>query len=281
MELRRHADATGFLAHAGDFLAAREAEHNLVLGLSSRLENTPLLYGEPAYLAVLEDDGEVVAAALRTPPHNLVLSEIDRPAAVELIAADVRSAYDALPGVVGPKEQVKEFVAVWEAATGAKGRLDREQRAFRAERVDPPQSVSGRMRPYDDRDFDLAVRWMDAFVDEALGHPEPETSSEFVERRKADPDGGLVIWEDGETVSMAGFGGRTPNGIRIGPVYTPPEQRRRGYGSALTAALTEQLLDGGKQFCFLFTDLANPTSNRIYQQIGYRPVADIDLWAFT
>ena len=281
MELRRHADASAFLEHAGGFLAAREAEHNLILGLSSRLENTPLLYGEPAYLAVLEDDGEVVAAALRTPPHNLVLSEIDRPGAVELIAADVRSAYDTLPGVLGPKEQAGEFVDVWQTSTGARGRLEREQRAFRAERVEPPDGVAGRMRSYEDGDFDLAVRWMDAFVDEAIGHPEPETSAEFVERRKIDPDGGLVIWEDGETVSMAGFGGRTPNGIRIGPVYTPPERRRRGYGSALTAALTQQLLDGGKRFCFLFTDLANPTSNRIYGQIGYRPVADIDLWAFS
>ena len=281
MELRRHADANEFLDHAGEFLAAREAEHNLILGLSSRLESTPLLYGEPAYLAVLEDDGEVVAATLRTPPHNLVLSEIDRPGAVELIAADVRGAYDTLPGVLGPKAPAREFVAVWEQSTGAKGRLEREQRAFRAEAIDPPEGVTGGMRSYEDRDFDLAVRWMDAFVDEALGHPEPETSAEFVERRKFDPDGGLVIWEDGQTVCMAGFGGRTPNGIRIGPVYTPPEQRRRGYGSALTAALTKQLLDGGRRFCFLFTDLANPTSNRIYQQIGYRPVADIDLWAFT
>jgi predicted GNAT family acetyltransferase len=79
---------------------------------------------------------------------------------------------------------------------------------------------------------------------------------------------------------MAGFGGLTPNGIRIGPVYTPPDERRRGYGSALTAALTQQLLDGGRRFCFLFTDLANPTSNRIYQQIGYRAVSDVDLWVF-
>ena len=281
MELRRHADVTGFLEHAGGFLAAREAEHNLILGISSRLENTPLLYGEPAYLAVLEEGGAVVAAALRTPPHNLVLSEIDLPGAVEAIAADVRSTYDSLPGVLGPKAEAKEFVTLWERAAGASGRLEREQRAFRAESVDFPEDVSGGMRAYEDGDFDQAVRWMDAFVDEAIGHPEPETSAEFVERRKLDPDGGLVIWEDGETVSIAGFGGRTPNGIRIGPVYTPPERRRRGYGSALTAALTQQLLEGDRRFCFLFTDLANPTSNRIYQQIGYRPVTDVDFWAFT
>jgi len=96
----------------------------------------------------------------------------------------------------------------------------------------------------------------------------------------ADPDGGIVVWEEGEPVSLAGFGGPTPNGIRIGPVYTPPGLRRRGYASALTAALTQQLLDGGRRFCFLFTDLANETSNSIYQRIGYRPVSDVDQWSF-
>jgi uncharacterized protein len=88
-----------------------------------------------------------------------------------------------------------------------------------------------------------------------------------------------VLWEDEEAVSLAGWGGRTPNGIRIGPVYTPPELRRRGYASALTAELTAMLLRD-RSFCFLFTDLANPTSNSIYQRIGYEPVTDIDEWIF-
>jgi hypothetical protein len=80
-------------------------------------------------------------------------------------------------------------------------------------------------------------------------------------------------------VSLAGFGGETPNGIRIGPVYTPPDLRRRGYATALTAALTRSLLERHR-FCFLFTDLANPTSNGIYMRIGYEPVADVEEWRF-
>ena len=280
MELTRHQDADAFLEQAGAFLAAREAENNLILGLSSRLRTTPLMYGEPAYLAVVEDQGEVVAAALRTPPHNLVLSEIDSAEAIEPLMRDARRTFGSLPGVVGPKRRVEEFVAAWEGETGAKGRREREQRTFRADSIDPPQGVSGHMRPYESGDYELAVRWIDAFVAEALSGPEPESSAQFVERREADPDGGLVVWVDGGPVCMAGFGGLTPNGIRIGPVYTPPGERRRGYGSALTAALTQQLLDGGRRFCFLFTDLANPTSNRIYQQIGYRAVSDVDLWVF-
>ena len=73
---------------------------------------------------------------------------------------------------------------------------------------------------------------------------------------------------------MAGWGGRTPNGVRIGPVYTPPSLRRRGYGSAVTAAVSAERLASGLRFCFLYTDLANPTSNRIYSEIGYEPVCD-------
>lgn len=283
MDVHRYDEADGFLRRAGEFLAAREAEHNLILGLSSRLRHTPRMYGEPPYLAIVEDGGRIVAAALRTPPHNLVLSEIDEPGAIELLAGDVRSAFASLPGVVGPTGRVEAFVRAWEAATGARGHRAIAERIFRAESVQPPDPISGRMRAYAEADRELAIRWLGEFVAEALpeSQPEAESSAEFVQRRQEDPDGGLVFWADGDPVCVAGFGGPTPNGIRIGPVYTPPELRGRGYGTALTAALTQELLDGGRRFCFLFTDLANPTSNKIYQRIGYRPVSDVDQWAFS
>ena len=280
VEVRRHADAHAFLAHAGGFLAAREAEHNLILGISSRLRHEPRLYGEDPYLAVVEDGGRVVTAALRTPPHNLVLAELDDDGAVAPLLEDVRSAFESLPGVLGPAEFAARFAAGWEVVSGARGRRAMAERIFRAHEVDVPEGVSGRMRPYEDADRQLAIRWAEAFVAEAMPVAPFESGEQFVERRQADPDAGLVLWEDGPPVSLAGFGGATPNGIRVGPVYTPPELRRRGYASALTAALTRTLLEGGRRFCFLFTDLANPTSNSIYQRIGYEPVSDVDQWAF-
>jgi predicted GNAT family acetyltransferase len=278
MELTRYADAGDFLAHAGEFLGAREAEHNLILGLSSRLLVAPAMYGERPYFAVVDEGGRVVGATMRTPPHNLILSELDDLAAIGPLLEDARAVFGTLPGVVGPKEAVAKFAAAWPA----EARLEIAQRAFRADRVDAPTGVPGRMRDYERRDRELAASWMDAFTEEALPEPPPETSEEFVDRREEDPDGGIVLWEDdGAVVSIAGFGGRTPNGIRIGPVYTPPELRGRGYASALTAAVTQRLLDGGLRFCFLFTDLANPTSNSIYQRIGYEPVSDFDFWSFS
>ena len=281
VEITRHVDVGRFLAHAGDFLAAREAEHNLILGLSSRLRHDPLIYGEPPYFAVAHEGDRVVGATMRTPPHNLILSELEDDAAVLALLEDARSAFDSLPGVVGPKQHVAGFAAAWEAATGAVARLQIAQRIFAADDVEPPRPASGRMRDYERSDRELAMRWIDEFTAEALPDaPHPESSAEFIDHREEDPEAGLVLWEDGGPVSLAGFGGPTPNGIRIGPVYTPPALRGRGYASALTAALTQRLLDEGRRFCFLYTDLANPTSNSIYQRIGYEPVGDADLWTF-
>ncbi len=92
---------------------------------------------------------------------------------------------------------------------------------------------------------------------------------------------GLYLWVDGAPVSMAGYTGPTPHGIRVGPVYTPPELRGRGYASALVAQMSQALLDGGRSFCFLFTNLANPTANHIYEEIGYEAVVDVDVYTFT
>jgi predicted GNAT family acetyltransferase len=282
MEVERPKDAGEFLERAGKFLLAREAVHNLPLGLCSRLRTHPLLYGEEPYFAVAVEGDDIVAATMRTPPHNLILTEVDDPGALELLAEDAHDAFGSLPGVGGPREPVGRFAEIWQARTGAQPEISMRLRIYEAEETRPPEGVAGTMRPYEDRDRGLVIAWMDAFVDEAMTEPPPDTSEEWLERRLGDRDNGILIWEvEGEPVSMGGHGGSTPNGARIGPIYTPPELRRRGYASALTAELTQMLLDRGRRFCFLFTDLANPTSNSIYQQIGYRPVADADQWKFS
>jgi predicted GNAT family acetyltransferase len=274
-------DVEGFLARAGAFLVQREAEHNLILGLAARLASDPLLYGsEPPYLAVAERQGAVVAVALRTPPHGLVLSEVDDDRALEELAADVRDVYDSLPSALGPVAAVRRFVELWQTRGGIPGRLAISERIYRAGSVTHPTQVSGRCRPYAKADRELTLRWLAAFVEEALPEGSQESVAGILEHRLADPGGGFVLWEDGEAVSLAGFGGPTPNGIRIGPVYTPPELRGHGYASALVADLTASLLAGGRRFCFLFTNLANPTSNSIYPRVGFEPVTDVDLWLF-
>ena len=251
-----------------------------MLGLSGRLLADPNTYGDDdPYFAVVEDGGRVVTAALRTPPHNLVLAECEDTAGYVALAEDAHAVFADLPGVSGPASAIGAFISAWGALTGDGARLAMSQRIFEATEVVAPPRVAGGMRPAGDEDRELVLDWVRAFMREVI--PEgPEDATGFLERNAADPDARLVLWDDGAPVSIAACGAATPRGIRIGPVYTPPEFRGRGYASALTAELTAQLLSGGRDFCFLYTDLANPTANSIYQRIGYRPVTDVELWRF-
>jgi predicted GNAT family acetyltransferase len=123
--------------------------------------------------------------------------------------------------------------------------------------------------------------WLYAFQREALGDTDRTELERLTNRWLTSPGRTLLLWcVDGVPVSMAGSTGPTPHGIRIGAVYTPPEYRQRGYASACVAYLSQMMLDSGRKFCFLFTDLSNPTSNHIYQQIGYEPVCDVDNYVF-
>jgi uncharacterized protein len=276
----RRLDPEGFLRVAGAFLRAREAEHNLLLGLAGRLVANPRLYGGEPYLAVVEERGHVVVASLRTPPHNLVLSETVEMSSYVRLAEDAHAAFGVLPGVVAPIAAVETFVSTWKSLSGDDARRVRAERIYQAAAVIPARPVAGRARPAVEADRALLVDWLAAFIGEAIPGGNPEAAAGTLDQRSSDPDGGLVLWEDGEPASLAGYGSPTPKGIRIGPVYTPPQRRGRGYASALVADVTANLLAGGRRFCFLFTDLANPTSNSIYQQVGYRPVADVEQWSF-
>jgi uncharacterized protein len=280
VQIERFVDPARFFARVSDFLARHEGEHNLMLGFRSSLERDPHSYGaEDPYLAALTDGQDVVAAAVRTPPHNLVLSRASVQA-VERLLDDLVASEANLPGVFGPVASTERFARGWSAARGVTTQLATAERVYEATVVVPPPAIDGRMRACDEDDRSTAVTWMNAFFAEAMPGANDSDAEGFVTRRLTHPDEGLVVWDHDGPVSLAGFAGPTPNGIRIGPVYTPPELRGRGYASALTAALTQELLASGRRSCLLFTDLANPTSNAIYQRIGYRPLGDLSLWSF-
>jgi len=129
-------------------------------------------------------------------------------------------------------------------------------------------------------DRDLIADWLAAFAVEALGAQDTSPRHEIADRWIDVPDRRMYLWEDGGVVSLCGVSGETPHGIRVAPVYTPPELRGRGYASACVAAVSQAQLDAGRRYCFLFTDLANPTSNHIYRAVGYEPVCDVDEYRF-
>lgn len=277
LRLTRPADVHAFEALAGPFLGAREPEHNLMLGICTNLKARA--YGaDPPYFAVVSDGGRVVAAALRTPPFNLVLSLVDDLAALPLLAGDVARRYPDLPGVLGEKAVVRDFVRHWAGRTGATARPKTAERIFQCSQVVPARPVTGLLRDAGTSDRDILATWLSAFALEAMGETaDPAQSRVVADRWLEARERRMFVWEDGgRPVSIVGVSGETPRGIRVAPVYTPPELRGRGYASACVAAVTQAELDRGRKFCFLFTDLANPTSNKIYQAVGYRPVCDVD-----
>jgi len=270
VNVRRVEDPAAFLEAASPLLLADEARHNLILGIAGTLRDHPAHYPEYG-LWLAEDGGETVGAALRTPPHNLVVARPRDDSVLETLAEAID---DDPPGLVAAQPEAEAFAEAWAATTGATLRTNRAQGVFSLDRVETPVPVSGRMRDARTDDRPLLLDWFRAFMEEAIGEsPDAASTAHVVDHRLEADSAGVVFWEDGPMVSLAAFGNPTPNGIRIGPVYTPPEYRRRGYASALVAELSERLLEK-RRFCFLFTDLANPTANRIYEQIGYRRVCE-------
>jgi predicted GNAT family acetyltransferase len=272
VDVRRLDDPVAFLEAAEPLLLGDEARHNLILGLAATFRDHPSLY--PEYrLWLMQDGSETIGAALRTPPQNLILARPRDAGALEALAGALD---EEIPGVVGALPEVETFADIWSGRVGATPHRRMTQGIYSLERVQPVSDIAGRMRPATEDDRPLLLDWWRAFAVEAL--PDDDQDEERlhrgVEHRLVSEDAGIVLWEHDCPVSLAAFGNRTPNGIRIGPVYTPPEKRGHGYASALVAALSASLLASGRRFCFLYTNLANPTSNAIYERIGYDLVGE-------
>lgn len=283
MEFLRYHDPAAFYARTEPFLVGDEACNNLLLGIGAGLARHPERFEHPPYMATVEEHGEVVAVALRTPPHGLILSRVAARDTLPLLAERVREEYTTLPGVLAPAEIVEDFARAWRWVSGQPYRKGLAERIYRLEQVRPVSGVPGELRCATPADRGFLREWYVAFHAEAVGPVEfgdlERIERSLDDRLSAEP-GGLCVWYDGRSVSMAGASGPTPSGIRIGPVYTPPEFRGRGYASACVAGLSDLMLRSGRRACFLFTDLSNPTSNKIYRAIGYEPVCDVDAYEF-
>jgi predicted GNAT family acetyltransferase len=281
MQLRRFSEPGDFLLVAEAFLARREAVNNVLLGLAATLQVNPAFSTLPPYFGVVESAQEVILAGLVTPPNRLHVSYCEQPAAMDLLVADVRAFYPLLPGVSGPVPVSQWFAERWQRLTGAQITRSMAERTYQLTQVSMPTGIAGQARRATEADLDLLAEWYAAFEAEAFGEATSDARAR-VERVLATPTRGIYLWVvGGQTVSLAGYGSPTPHGIRVGPVYTPPALRGHGYASALVAWMSQRLLDEGRRYVFLFTDLKNATANHIYQTIGYQPIIDVDEFKFS
>lgn len=262
----RHGDADTFMRRAQSWLLRSEAENTLILGIAADVAS----YAGPIYYATIEHDGAVVGCALRTPPRKLIVTRMP-PSSAEPLGYDVAACFDELPGVIGPPVAAREVAAHWCARHRLVPRDAMLQRIHRLETVNPPQrQAPGELRIATMQEHGVVSSWVECFARET-GIAKPDAPA-LVERKIAARE--MVLWYDDLPRCLAGYSGRSPNGVRIGYVYTPPEWRGNGYASACVAAFSRLSLANGARFCCLFTDLANPVSNAIYRRIGYEPVCD-------
>jgi predicted GNAT family acetyltransferase len=232
----------------------------------------------PTYARLLDDDGGLVATAMRTPPHNILLSPLMTPAQALLVADAIAGECADAIGAHGSAETIAAFVGRWRELTGTEAAVDKLVRLHRLGRLSMPDAA-GTARVASMDDVPLAREWYGTAAG-ILGEPMADDQAEQVVVRQIG-EGTLWFWYDGDRpVSLVGY--RLPQyGVsRVGPVYTPAEYRGNGYASALTAHVSRQIRAAGADAC-LFTDLANPTSNKIYAAIGYQPVADFVQYRFT
>jgi uncharacterized protein len=276
MEVLRPDDAPSFLRLAGPLLERDEARNQLPLGIAGTLIERPDAYEVVRYW-VVRDAEEPVAAAVRTEPFNLVLGDPASDAALGSLLAAVVTDDPEVPGIVGNVPFVEPAAERIAAASGRTAERILSQGVYGLTAVRDVARAQGGARAATAEDRAQILAWVRAFAVEAI--PDPDEAFQRMERnlesRFGGQGGGFWLWENrGEPVSLSGFSGPTPTGIRIGPVYTPPEHRKHGYATTLVADLSGWLLEQGHRGCFLYTDLANPTSNRIYVEIGYERVCD-------
>ncbi|MEN9518228.1 MAG: hypothetical protein RLZZ381_816, partial [Cyanobacteriota bacterium] len=248
MKIKHFEDTKRYYQTVQNYLLQQEAAHCLMLGLCSAQS-----LAEQPFLTVATQDQYICSTAMRTPPHQLILSKSVSKEAIALIASDIVANSISLPGLISLKSEAITFAQLWQSLTGQSYRLNVAQRIYQLETVKTINYADGHLRLATQSDRSLLINWIKAFEVEALGEQQTEQHYQnWCDLRIS--NNSLYLWQNNIPVSMAGCSGSTPNGIRINPVYTPPEYRRQGYASSCVAALSQTLLDLGNKYCFLFTD---------------------------
>jgi uncharacterized protein len=250
---------------ARSFLGTRPVEHNLILTLLGARRARP----EPGRYWIVEHDHAVVGVVFQSPPEFTATITPMSPGAVTAVVDAILEQGVRLPAVNGEAGTAAHFAGCWAERARCPVRPDRGQRIYQLETLTLPSPLDGELRRAGPDDRELLVTWMRRFeADTERGGTPPE---EHVDARLAAHE--LWLWDTDRPVSMAAHRGPVAGIGRIGPVYTPPAERRHGYAAACVGTLS-QLLTGRGCRCVLYADLANPVSNAVYQRLGYRAAVE-------
>jgi GNAT superfamily N-acetyltransferase len=285
-----------FLAEAGEFLRSDRVRNTVILTVTESLRvngqtpaDEPPARDAPLFGAWRSAPGDaapgdaapghsapgqsqVGAAFMLTPGFPVLLTHMSQQMAADL-AGHLAGSGRLIQGINADEEAARAFADAWRQHTGDVAEVHRHMRLFRLDKLIPPRPASaGASRQATGRDRALLIDWFGAFAIE-VGDLASQDQGAAADERLS--HGGITLWEaDGVPVSVAGVTRAVAGMVRVGPVYTPPAHRGRGYAAGATVAVSQAALDAGAIDVLLYTDLANPTSNALYQRLGYRPVED-------
>lgn len=252
-------------------LLKNEAAHNLFYGVLLKINET----NSPIFMGLVEKENRVVMGFLQTNPAQIIVatfSALDEQD-LEAIALWLYQQKIQVPGLIGEVETIHSLVKAYERLAKVTYEVRMRQRIYQLTEVAPLPKVNGLFRKAVEKDTPIICRWIHEFCEEigeviTFEEAKKEATKLMKEER-------VFVWEvNSQPVSMACWTRPTKTNVTINLVFTPKEERKKGYATACVAHLSQHLLNQGYKSTSLYTDLANPTSNHIYQEIGYRPILD-------
>jgi uncharacterized cupin superfamily protein/predicted GNAT family acetyltransferase len=263
-----------FLKLSSEFIYKREAEYSLMIGLCEAKQKIQPANDIYKYITITQS-GVLQGCAVLT-DLNLILTHVSGPLCYRLAEFCVEQNMN-VTGVVGPAHSSEAFTRFYNRVSSSKFLLGMGQKIYKLEQVNAEilQNAKGELVQAEPNHLGLTTQWLAAFIKEALPHQPTETEALRKDLQNRISKGLVYLWKnsEGQMVSMNFVTRPTENGISVGGVYTPPELRGKSYASLVVAASSKIMLDRGKKFCVLYTDTNNPTSNSIYQKIGYKEIA--------
>lgn len=270
MSVTRHTDVRAFERAAAP-MAARSVSTATIIGAwVDWFIGEPPPSDEDVYLATYSSAG-AAGIALRRRHYAVRIEDSDNEAAVAF-AADLATDWPQLQGVVGRLAPCEAFARTWREHTGRSHALRFRLRSHLLTDVNAVPTPAGRFRAATGPDTEWLIGAFSSFIVEAKLPDEPARATTIAPKSIARDE--IRIWDDGRPAAFARWTAAGARAARVGPVWTDPSARGRGYATALVAALARELIGSGRRNVFLDTDLANPTSNAIYAHIGFRPLHD-------
>ena len=281
MRFNLYTDIKEFYRDTYDVLMRNEAQNliplgNVIIGNEGK-DKTGWRDTANWFMATVSDETGVILTAIMTPPHNLTLYATDNIINDEALACLIKGIGETdfeIPGVLSDNDMALRFAKAFSETKGTAYRIHKNMRIYELTEVNPDIPMIGTLRLVRESDMSFLPYWIEGFRSECFGSNivvdhDPVTYRYYIERKK------MYVLEDNNTpVSIALINREMQSVGGVSQVYTPPYFRCQGYATSCVAGISRLILERGFTKCVLYTDLANPVSNSIYQKIGYNPICD-------